>query len=351
MVQLFRLLVPFLALTLVSPTSFACSSFLLESENTKLLAKNYDWDLEHGYVLINKRNMKKQALPGAPGQKTAQWTSQYGSTTFNQYGREFPNSGINEKGLAVEILWLKESIYPPADERPWINELQWVQYQLDNFATVADVLQNADKIRVQNFYAKVHYLTCDASGECATVEYLHGKLVTHSGSALSPKLITNNTQETSAGYLRHFVGFGGNTPIPAPSNDSLVRYVRAASFLQKKLPVTEQNALGILENVRQGLYTKWNIVYNLGAGTVTFRTLTAPALKTFKTAFNYSCKAPVLGFDLEDSASGDISKKFTAYTAEANTKVVGKSFATLGEAGKKMAPLVANYPLTTHCTE
>jgi choloylglycine hydrolase len=26
------------------------------------------------------------------------WTSRYGSITFNQYGREFPSGGINEKG-------------------------------------------------------------------------------------------------------------------------------------------------------------------------------------------------------------------------------------------------------------
>jgi choloylglycine hydrolase len=31
--------------------------------------------------------------------KTISWISKYGSITFNQYGREFPTGGMNEKGL------------------------------------------------------------------------------------------------------------------------------------------------------------------------------------------------------------------------------------------------------------
>ena len=65
----------------------------------------------------------------------------------------FPLGGMNEKGLVVEIMWLDSSEYPKPDGKPSVNELQWIQYQLDNFATVNDVLSAAAKIRVSKVYA------------------------------------------------------------------------------------------------------------------------------------------------------------------------------------------------------
>ena len=67
-----------------------------------------------------------------PDGNTISWVSQYGSITFNQYGKEFPTGGMNEKGLVVELMWLDGTIYPQPDERPAIGVLQWIQYQLDN---------------------------------------------------------------------------------------------------------------------------------------------------------------------------------------------------------------------------
>lgn len=330
-------------------SSFACTSFLLENGSTKLFAKNYDWDLEHGYVLINKRNVRKRAIQLAPEQKSVEWTAKYGSATFNQYGRELPNSGINEKGLAVEILWLDTTKFPPPDDRPVINELQWIQYQLDSFATVAEVLQNADKIRIESFYANTHYLVCDRSGECATFEYIDGNLVTHTGNTLNPKLITNNTQEVSSAYLAKFEGFGGKLKTPSDTS-SLSRYVRAAT-LMKTTPVTIESAFDILVKVRQGIYTKWNVVYNLVDNTISYRTLSFSKLKSFKLNFDYSCKTPVVGINLESKKSGDVSSQFATYTPEMNNKLIEKSFATLGQIGKKLAKGVAAYPASTVCTE
>ena len=40
-------------------------------------------------------------------------------------------TGINEKGLMVSQMWLDETKYPPADTRPVIGILEWIQYNLD----------------------------------------------------------------------------------------------------------------------------------------------------------------------------------------------------------------------------
>src|SRR6185295_11423871 len=99
--------------------------------------------------------------------KPAHWTSKYGSVTFNQVGRELPYGGINEKGLDVEQLWLRSAQFPTPDSRPTVNELQWIQYQLDNASSVREVLASLRKINVVSRIAPIHYLVCDSTGECA----------------------------------------------------------------------------------------------------------------------------------------------------------------------------------------
>jgi choloylglycine hydrolase len=60
-----------------------------------------------GTIIVNKRNVSKTALlySDATGCQPVKWTSKYGSITFNQNGREFPFSGINEDvQFLVEII-------------------------------------------------------------------------------------------------------------------------------------------------------------------------------------------------------------------------------------------------------
>src|SRR6266542_2870525 len=105
-----------------------CTTFILEGDRRVYFGRNLDWDWEEGMVLVNAKHVSKRAFVAAAN--AAQWTSKYGSVTFNQFGREMPFGGMNEAGLVVENMWLDETQYPPADARPEINMLQWIQYQL-----------------------------------------------------------------------------------------------------------------------------------------------------------------------------------------------------------------------------
>jgi choloylglycine hydrolase len=138
------------------------------------VGKSYDWSLGHGAVVANPRGLAKRALVSARGERPAEWVGRYASVTFNQYGREFPNGGMNEAGLVVEIMWLASSRTPPRDGRPVVNELQFIQYLLDTSATVDDVLRAATAVRVVPVHAKVHYLACDRHGACAALEHIGG---------------------------------------------------------------------------------------------------------------------------------------------------------------------------------
>lgn len=56
--------------------------------------------------------------------------------------------GMNEKGLVANLLWLPEAQYPARDKnKPGLAITIWVQYMLDNFATVEEAVSLSTKIR------------------------------------------------------------------------------------------------------------------------------------------------------------------------------------------------------------
>jgi choloylglycine hydrolase len=200
----------------------ACTTFCLRHGPGVILGKNYDWHLGMGLVLRNGRGIAKQA--DAPqGTASARWVSRFGSLTFNQYGREFPSGGMNEVGLAVELMWLDETRYPAPDARPALGCLQWIQYQLDTAASVEDLLQSDAKVRI-DARAPLHFLVADRSGDVATVEFLDGRLTTHRGPDLPVAALTNNEYAASVDFLKQ----ADASRDPAEGPGSLERFARTA---------------------------------------------------------------------------------------------------------------------------
>ncbi|MGI8599828.1 MAG: linear amide C-N hydrolase [Chitinophagaceae bacterium] len=171
--------------------SFACSTFLLKRNEKLVFGKNYDWVTGNGMVVVNARGVQKTSFT-ATGEKSISWRSNWGSITFNQFGKEFPNGGMNEKGLVVELMWLPGTKYPPKDNRAAMNELQWIQFQLDNCSTVDEVIATDKIIRISNDnFAPLHYLIADANGNAATIEFIERKMVVHKGKDLEHPVLTN----------------------------------------------------------------------------------------------------------------------------------------------------------------
>ncbi|HEU5058179.1 MAG TPA: linear amide C-N hydrolase [Kofleriaceae bacterium] len=328
-----------------------CTTFCLSDGSGHLVGKSYDWDMEQGIVMTNPRGLHKRALLLGGG-RPAEWDARYASVTFNQYGREMPNGGMNEAGLVVEVMWLDETAAPPADRRPAVGELQWIQMQLDTRATVAEVVRAADKIRVAPIGGKVHYMACDATGACAVFENLAGKMVVTAGDKLTSKVLTNDTYRASAAALAQHQGFGGKKAIPKGAG-SLERFVRAAALVARSAAgkPERKKALAVLDSVKNGAYTKWNIVYDPVARRIAFRTRSRPALKEIDlAALATGCKASARMLDMATTARGDVTGKFTAYTFAANKKLVETSLAPMGD---RLPPgaawLVASYPATSRC--
>jgi len=197
----------------------ACTAVSLPNAPDAISGYNCDWHQKHGYLLSNPRSYKKTSLVFGPQEKTLQWKAKYGSITFNQHGREFPSSGINEKGLSANVLWLDSTVHPSTD-LPKLNELQWVQYILDTAQTVDEATERVQEFSVSPLLAKFHYFVCDAQKECAAFEYLSGRLVIHRQKTMPVATLANDEYSTSLKVLFETEGFGGTKPVPL-DNSSL----------------------------------------------------------------------------------------------------------------------------------
>ena len=181
----------------------ACTTFYLGDENRPVYGRNFDWRIGNGQIFINKKGVAKKAISDQQDDvnNRLSWVSKYGSATFNLFGREFPLGGMNEAGLVVESMMLDETQYPSKDSRPEIMVSQWIQYQLDNFSRVEDVIASDAHIRIQaSRDSQLHFLICEQSGKCATVEFIGGKLITHTNESMPVKTLTNSPYSDSLNH-------------------------------------------------------------------------------------------------------------------------------------------------------
>ena len=323
----------------------ACTTFQFTHEGQVLVGKNYDWMVEDGLIIVNKRGVLKTAMKstvdntglGTP----ATWTSKYGSITFVQYGRELGPGGMNEAGLVVESMGLFRNTpnrkYPDPDDRDSIMVSQWRQYQLDNFASVKEVIACDTKLRIRpKKGVHPHFIVSDKEGNCATIEFLDGKMVCHTNDTLPHRVLTNNTYDLSFDYLEK------NT-IPEPDRfKSIERFIRAAKMVEKYNPETSASpidyAFEILKSVSwsvdrdwQGTpytsNTRWSIVYDQKNLRIHFRTYGNPEIRVINLdAFDFSCATPVKIFDVTANFSGEISGKFVDYTWKKNRDLIENTF-------------------------
>lgn len=295
--------------------AFPCTTFVMESGQRIYLGRNLDWDWEDGTVFVNPRNIHKTAIV-MNIQNAATWTSKYGSVTFNQLGREFPFGGMNETGLVVENMWLDGTQYPQPDARPEINMAQWIQYQLDNCRTVAEVIASDKKIRLENtpIRARIHYLVCDARGDCATIEFLDGRMQVHEGKDLPWRALANDTYFSEAAYLEAHPQHSNTKPLA--DTDSIPRFCRAAMRAADFRPAKNSGqdiayAFNTLDQVRQGQYTVWQIVYDVTDHKTYWRTRSNRKERCLDLAtVNFAPNKPVRFADIQSNTSPRNTLKF-----------------------------------------
>jgi len=305
----------------------ACTTFCFVDDGQVIFGKNYDWHMDDGHLEVNKHGVLRSSFVPDDARNGARWKSRYGSVTFNQYGRDFPSGGMNEKGLIVELMWLDQTVYPAPDARPSVGVLEWIQYQLDMSAVVGDVIASDRTIRIAG-RSPLHYLVADPTGAVAVVEFLDGRMTTHTGASLPIAALTNNSYEDSLAFLARARAEGH----PAPQGaQSLHRFARTAERVSTyhRLPPQQAvaTAFATLDSAGNDR-TQWSIVYDAGSRRIHFRTRSRHEIKTVELGrLDFSCDNPSLMLDMNTRAHGDVTGSLLHWSVEANIGLVRGAYA------------------------
>lgn len=175
--------------------SWACSRVTYNSTitdgNRIVVGRSMDWFMTTNASLWSfPAGMSRN---GSGGSNSLFWTSKYGSIITAMY-EQATVDGINSQGLAGNFLYLSNSNYGARDPSlPALSVAIWLQYFLDNFATVseaaADLFGPDGKEKFQVVTAELipgtpslgHLSLADASGDNLILEYLDGRLTVHHG--------------------------------------------------------------------------------------------------------------------------------------------------------------------------
>lgn len=211
--------------------------------------RSMDWKTDmHSNIWIFPRGMERN---GETGSNSLTWTSKYGSVVTSAF-EIASTDGMNEKGLVANLLWLPETEYPVRDKnKPGLTITAWVQYMLDNFATVDEAVNFIDEDTFQvvsdmmpdgSRLATLHLSISDATGDCAIFEYIGKKLTIYHSKEY--KVLTNSpTYNKQLALNEYWNSIGGLTFLPG-TNRASDRFARA-SFYVNALPETDDLRIAV----------------------------------------------------------------------------------------------------------
>jgi len=214
----------------------ACSRVLWDSGNGQVfVGRTQDWtERANSAFRMYPRGIVRR---GAVAENPHKWTSKYGSLVLSAYDSG-THEGVNEKGLSAHALYLaEEAAFGERDPKlEAIGIMQWVQYYLDNYATVAEAVEAQKSFAFQleplilpnGYPTLVHVSLSDMSGDSAVIEYIGGKANIYHDKRFT--VMTNEpTYDKQIENLKQYRTFGGDEPLPGERTPS-DRFVRAAYY-------------------------------------------------------------------------------------------------------------------------
>lgn len=185
-----KYMVIILALLVNTRDAEACTAITLIAEDGSLVqGRTLEWGAfyTHSKLLIIPRGTDLSGVTpdGKPG---LPWKTTYGVLGVNSMDRSDYTDGLNEKGLAVSLLYLsgyaKYQPYDPLKAHLSISQSQLATWILTSFATTDEVREMLPNIRVVpvpeaeigGIPAPFHFLVSDQSGKTIVIEYTEGKL-------------------------------------------------------------------------------------------------------------------------------------------------------------------------------
>lgn len=291
------------------------------------------------------------------------WKAKYGSIVATAFDL-IATDGMNESGFAGHILWLAESEYgKPTEDATQLSQSVWLQYYLDNFATVAEAVEwtQSSQVAIRQLFdptghlvPTLHLAINDATGDSAIIEYVDGTPSVY--DSRDYKVMTNSPSfDKQLELVKQIEGLGGDKPLPGSTLAS-DRFARASYYIERQVtPKTQVDAIAamfsIIRNAAQPFrapepgkpdasQTIWQVVLDLTNRRYVFESTTRPGMVWIdldELSFTEGSKSLRLDLvsrlALEGGLAGNVSHSFTD---------VGELATNALEAGVTALDFVAN---------
>ncbi|MDP5208345.1 linear amide C-N hydrolase [Microbulbifer sp. 2205BS26-8] len=314
----------------------ACTRILYETGvGTYITGRSMDWSDTAAAMdfWIFPRGMQRN---GGVGKGSITWDSKYGSVIISIYDAA-TSDGINEAGLVGNLLYLAETNYGDAATRgkPTISVGAWLQYFLDNYATVAEAVQvmKADPITVISTNlpngkpADAHIAISDPTGDSAIFEYIDGDLRIHHGKEYT--VMTNSPVYGQQLALNTYWSLiGGNNFLPGTIS-AADRFVRASYALKSSPKFKERRdaiasvfsqiraisvPLGMSNPSKPNIAsTLWRSVIEQDTKRYYFESVINPSIVWVdldKLDLNSGAKVMTMKLDIPENLRGDVASAF-----------------------------------------
>lgn len=318
-----------------------CTTVAISQNKTTILGFNYDFYYGHGLIVTNRHGFKKTSIPVSESMLPITWISTYGSITFNQFGVEMPMAGMNERGLSIAMMYHEDGKFCSSSLAK-MNELQWIQYQLDNFATVDEVIDNLKEFVPHEDVYTLHYSVCDSSGNTAIIEFIDRETIVIKNPQYH--ILTNTSYAKSIQYAEENIN--KDSEKLKESITSLNRFTIGyrnlkkwsdsnTEALTKVLAVLSENAINPTEK------SNWNWKSKKDATTITYWSIAFDSCnkkiiyynntnkekrEIIYSNFDFSSNAPMKVIDIENAFSGNISEYFKNYSQRDNERIISLSY-------------------------
>ncbi|MFA5848865.1 MAG: hypothetical protein WC833_03200 [Bacteroidales bacterium] len=318
--------------SLVYPTAnlMACSTFKLQKGNELIYGHNLnEGDMGvPGMIFINKRGVFKNGrtfseLINKDGKNPSgySWISRYGSISFNNLGRDLPDGGMNEAGLYIWEM-NEEADYPQNDSLPRLMHANWMQFVLDNCLTLDEAISSASAFQIDGW--TWHYFISDASGDCASLAFIGGKVKVNRGREMPVAGLFNTPYDREMEVLRYYKGFGGLYDIEM-NNPNVPRFVKTAAMLRDFDPSRNIDpsrgavdyGFEMLKNITVYDEPEWSIIIDAKRRNVYYKTRLNPTIKSFSMdALDFSNNSATLIQDMDTPKGGDVLAMFQPYSTQ-----------------------------------
>lgn len=321
---------------LSTPPAQACSRILYETgTGTYITGRGMDWNdpTAKTALWVFPRGMERD---GGVGDDPVRWVSTYGSVVASFYDAGSAD-GMNEKGLAGNLLYLAESDYGDAEkaEKPTLSIGAWLQYFLDHHATVKEAVEAmADSpfvvvapVLPNGRAASMHLSLSDASGDSAIFEYLEGELQIHHGP--EHKVMTNSPIYSEQIALNAYWDLIGGAKFLPGTISAADRFVRLSYNLESspkyKDPdmavasaFSQMRAIGVPLGMADPDHpnismTLWRTLSDHGKMTYYFESAILPAVfwvNLKEIDFSEESRPRTIPIEAESALAGDVSGSF-----------------------------------------